>query len=145
MPARSVIVSALRTPFGKLGGGLAAHPATELGGLSTGEAVPTLLEVLAILSWAIVGGYECEQVKDNYRDLGHSAFTASSAYFTRILGGGLGGLGLLLDRIGILIALAAAERIDTLGNDVHFQMRPGDGRFHPRCGLRLLVLLAGGR
>jgi len=31
--ARSVIVSALRTPFGKLGGGLAKKPATELGGV----------------------------------------------------------------------------------------------------------------
>jgi acetyl-CoA C-acetyltransferase len=33
MANRSVIVSALRTPFGKLGGGLAAHGATQLGGL----------------------------------------------------------------------------------------------------------------
>ncbi len=31
--ARSVIVSAVRTPFGKLGGGLAAHQATELGSI----------------------------------------------------------------------------------------------------------------
>ena len=31
MAARSVIVSAVRTPFGKLGGGLARHEATELG------------------------------------------------------------------------------------------------------------------
>jgi acetyl-CoA C-acetyltransferase len=31
--ARSVIVSALRTPFGRLGGGLAARPATELGAI----------------------------------------------------------------------------------------------------------------
>jgi acetyl-CoA C-acetyltransferase len=31
MPGRSVIVSAVRTPFGKLGGGLAANQATELG------------------------------------------------------------------------------------------------------------------
>jgi acetyl-CoA C-acetyltransferase len=31
--ARSVIVSALRTPFGKLGGGLAAYSATELGAI----------------------------------------------------------------------------------------------------------------
>jgi acetyl-CoA C-acetyltransferase len=31
--SRSVIVSAVRTPFGRLGGGLAAYPATELGGL----------------------------------------------------------------------------------------------------------------
>ena len=28
--------------------------------LGTGEAVPTLREVLAILSWAIVGGQDCE-------------------------------------------------------------------------------------
>jgi acetyl-CoA C-acetyltransferase len=31
--SRSVIVSAVRTPFGKLGGGLAGYPATELGSL----------------------------------------------------------------------------------------------------------------
>src|SRR5215469_11411769 len=31
---RSVIVSAVRTPFGKLNGGLAAHPATELGAIA---------------------------------------------------------------------------------------------------------------
>ena len=31
--ARSVIVSALRTPFGKLGGGLAGHSATDLGAI----------------------------------------------------------------------------------------------------------------
>src|SRR5207302_1411244 len=31
--ARSVIVSAVRTPFGKLGGGLADHAATELGSI----------------------------------------------------------------------------------------------------------------
>src|SRR6185437_5715004 len=30
---RSVIVGAVRTPFGRLGGGLAGHSATELGGL----------------------------------------------------------------------------------------------------------------
>jgi acetyl-CoA C-acetyltransferase len=32
--SRSVIVAAVRTPFGRLGGGLAAHPATELGGVA---------------------------------------------------------------------------------------------------------------
>jgi acetyl-CoA C-acetyltransferase len=32
--SRSVIVSAVRTPFGKLNGGLAAHPATELGAIA---------------------------------------------------------------------------------------------------------------
>jgi acetyl-CoA C-acetyltransferase len=34
MAARSVIVGAVRTPFGKLGGGLAAYPATELGSIA---------------------------------------------------------------------------------------------------------------
>jgi acetyl-CoA C-acetyltransferase len=34
MSTRSVIVSAVRTPFGKLGGGLARYEATELGGLA---------------------------------------------------------------------------------------------------------------
>jgi acetyl-CoA C-acetyltransferase len=33
MANRSVIVSAVRTPFGKLGGGLAGHEATDLGGV----------------------------------------------------------------------------------------------------------------
>jgi acetyl-CoA C-acetyltransferase len=33
MAGRSVIVSAVRTPFGKLGGGLASYEATELGGI----------------------------------------------------------------------------------------------------------------
>ena len=33
MAGRSVIVSAVRTPFGKLGGGLAKHDATDLGAL----------------------------------------------------------------------------------------------------------------
>ncbi len=37
--ARSVIVSALRTPFGKLGGGLAARPATELGAIAIRAAL----------------------------------------------------------------------------------------------------------
>jgi acetyl-CoA C-acetyltransferase len=34
-----VIVSAVRTPFGKLGGGLARYPATELGGLAIAAAL----------------------------------------------------------------------------------------------------------
>jgi acetyl-CoA C-acetyltransferase len=32
--SRAVIVSAVRTPFGRLGGGLATHPATELGAIA---------------------------------------------------------------------------------------------------------------
>ena len=38
-PLESVIVSAVRTPFGKLGGGLAGYPATELGGLVIAAAL----------------------------------------------------------------------------------------------------------
>jgi acetyl-CoA C-acetyltransferase len=37
--SRSVIVSAVRTPFGKLGGGLAAHSATELGSVAIRAAL----------------------------------------------------------------------------------------------------------
>lgn len=59
--------------------------------LATGEAVPTLREVLAILSWAIVGDHSCEKVKDQNLALGSDAFTASSGYFTRAVGGGLSG------------------------------------------------------
>ncbi|HEU5362761.1 MAG TPA: acetyl-CoA C-acetyltransferase [Gaiellaceae bacterium] len=39
MATRAVIVSAVRTPFGKLGGGLASYEATELGGLAIKEAL----------------------------------------------------------------------------------------------------------
>ena len=37
--SRSVIVSAVRTPFGKLGGGLASHLATELGSIAIRAAL----------------------------------------------------------------------------------------------------------
>ena len=37
--ARSVIVSAVRTPFGRLGGGLASRPATELGSIAIRAAL----------------------------------------------------------------------------------------------------------
>lgn len=57
--------------------------------LGTGEAVPTFREVLAILSWAIVGGQSCREVKDGTRDQGQAKFTAAQGYFTRVVGGGL--------------------------------------------------------
>lgn len=57
--------------------------------LGTGEAVPTLREVLAILAWAIVGPHSCASVKEGARDLAKDAFTASSGYYTRVVGGGL--------------------------------------------------------
>lgn len=57
--------------------------------LGTGEAVPTLREVLAILSWAIVGRDSCSRVKNRHRDLGPNASTAVDGYFARVLGGGM--------------------------------------------------------
>jgi hypothetical protein len=57
--------------------------------LATGEAVPTLREVLAILSWAVVGRETCDQVQKSNRDLGQVAFTANDGYFTRVVGGGM--------------------------------------------------------
>ena len=57
--------------------------------LGAGESVPTMREVLAILSWAIVGGATCEQIKRDARDRALNAHTAEDAYFHRALGGGL--------------------------------------------------------
>ena len=57
--------------------------------LGSGEAVPTLREVLAILAWAVVGDATCKDVRDRARDLARSAFTAEEAYFARALGHGL--------------------------------------------------------
>jgi hypothetical protein len=57
--------------------------------LGAGEAVPTLREVLAVLSWAIVGGQDCKSVKNAVRDRGPSAHHAVHSYFSRVLGGGL--------------------------------------------------------
>ena len=54
--------------------------------LASGEAVPTLREVLAILAWAVVGGDTCEEVKRRARDQARSAFTAEDSYFARALG-----------------------------------------------------------
>ena len=44
--------------------------------LATGEAVPTLREVLAILAHALVGGASCEEIKQRARDRGRQGFTA---------------------------------------------------------------------
>jgi hypothetical protein len=57
--------------------------------LASGEAVPTLREVLAILSWAIVSDWTCDRVRKKARDQALSAFTAADAYFPRALGYGL--------------------------------------------------------
>ena len=47
MVPRSVIVSAARTPFGKLGGGLSRKKATELGSLDDVEATIALIVAFA--------------------------------------------------------------------------------------------------
>ena len=57
--------------------------------LATGEAVPTIREILAILSWALVGNDSCQGVRDGFRDRGKAASTAGDAYFARLLGAGL--------------------------------------------------------
>lgn len=48
--------------------------------------MPTLREILAILSWAIVGNATCHFVKERNLDIGKKAFTAAEAYFSRVLG-----------------------------------------------------------
>ena len=57
--------------------------------IGTGEAVPTIREMFAILAWAIVGGASCHDVKEKARDQGGAAFTAEDSYFARALGHGL--------------------------------------------------------
>ncbi|HJS50061.1 MAG TPA: acetyl-CoA C-acetyltransferase [Gaiellaceae bacterium] len=53
--ARSVIVSAVRTPFGRLGGGLAAYPATELGSIAMRAALERVGLEPAEVEYAIMG------------------------------------------------------------------------------------------
>lgn len=75
--------------------------------LASGEAVPTLREVLAILAHAIVGGAHCEEIKDRARDRGLQAFTAQEAYFARALGEGLRPEA--LERSPLLLGLRASS------------------------------------
>jgi acetyl-CoA C-acetyltransferase len=53
--ARSVIVSAVRTPFGRLGGGLAWHQATELGSLAIRGALDRVDVADADIDYVIMG------------------------------------------------------------------------------------------
>ena len=52
---RSVIVSAVRTPFGRLGGGLAEHQATELGSIAIKEALARIGLEPAEVEYVIMG------------------------------------------------------------------------------------------
>ncbi len=53
--SRSVIVSAVRTPFGKLGGGLAKHEATELGAIVIRAALDRIPVDAADVDYVIMG------------------------------------------------------------------------------------------
>jgi acetyl-CoA C-acetyltransferase len=53
--ARSVIVSAVRTPFGRLGGGLAGHQATELGALAIRGALDRIDLADTDIDYVIMG------------------------------------------------------------------------------------------
>lgn len=85
--------------------------------LASGEAVPTLREVLAILSWAIVGPLTCDLVKDRNRDLGKEAFTADEGYFSRVLGGGMTAAGAERSPLLSAIRRACLGRISDLEVD----------------------------
>ncbi len=52
---RSVIVSAVRTPFGRLGGGLASYPATELGSIAIRAALERVGLEPSEVEYAIMG------------------------------------------------------------------------------------------
>ena len=53
--SRSVIVSAVRTPFGKLGGGLADRPATELGAVAIRAALERAGVAAADVEYVVMG------------------------------------------------------------------------------------------
>jgi hypothetical protein len=57
--------------------------------LASGAAVPTLREVLSLLSWAITSRLDCETVQRQHLDLGRDAFSADRAYYHLFQGGGL--------------------------------------------------------
>jgi hypothetical protein len=57
--------------------------------LATGDAVPTLREVLAILARAVTGGSSCQVVKDRARERGARDLHADLAYYSLGIGNGL--------------------------------------------------------
>ncbi len=132
--------------------------------LGTGEAVPTMREVLAILSWAVVGGQHCGDVKARTRDLGESAYTASDGYFTRAVGGGLapeaverspllsgmqrGGLGDVSDLEidgWLRDTTGAPEAVRALAGDPYSAGAPAEPGEPPAAGPRAAGGLAGSR
>ena len=67
--------------------------------LASGSVVPTMREVLALLSYAVCGNgsawggmvnlWSCGDVIDRYRDRGAAAFTSTSAFYNLMFGDGL--------------------------------------------------------
>lgn len=67
--------------------------------IASGDSVPTIRELLAVLAYAICGDssgdageagmWTCREVRDRAFDRGERAFTASSAYFNLVFGDGL--------------------------------------------------------
>jgi acetyl-CoA C-acetyltransferase len=53
--SHSLIVAAVRTPFGRLGGGLASHPATELGSIAIREALDRVGLAPSEVEYVIMG------------------------------------------------------------------------------------------
>jgi acetyl-CoA C-acetyltransferase len=53
--SRSLIVAAVRTPFGRLGGGLASYPATELGSIAIREALDRVGLAPSEVEYVIMG------------------------------------------------------------------------------------------
>jgi len=96
--------------------------------LASGQAVPTLREVLAILSWAIVGEDSCPSVKRSYRDLGLNSFTAAHGYFGRVLGGGLHGAE---ERSPLLTAMRRSGLGEVSDLEVDGWLRDCSGAPHP--------------
>lgn len=57
--------------------------------LASGAAVPTLREVLSLLSWSVTSRLDCETVQRQHQDLGRDAFSADRAYYHLFQGGRL--------------------------------------------------------
>ena len=57
--------------------------------VASGEAVPTIRELWAILAYSVTGGLTCETVQAATRDKGAAAFANNTACYNLILGDGL--------------------------------------------------------
>ncbi len=93
--------------------------------LGSGEAVPTLREVLAILARGLTGGLSCGEVKRRVRDQGADAFTAQDGYFSLLFGEGL--LADTIERSPLLLGMCAAGLGDVADLEVDEWLRDSSG------------------